>query len=44
MARTFGGIERDVRGLSRNDQVRLLRTLLDELEALADDVAARPAR
>jgi hypothetical protein len=33
MARRFADIEREIRALGRNDQVRLLRALLDELEA-----------
>ena len=33
MARAFSDIERDIRTLGRNDQVRLLRALLEELEA-----------
>ena len=33
MARAFTDIEREIRALSRNDQVRLLRALLEELEA-----------
>ena len=38
MARAFADIEQVIRALGRNDQVRLLRTLLDELEALPDAV------
>jgi hypothetical protein len=34
MARVFTDIEQEIRALGRNDQVRLLRALLDELEAL----------
>ena len=36
MARAFADIEQEIRGLGRKDQVRLLRALLDELEALPD--------
>ena len=44
MARAFGDIEQDVRNLGRNDQVRLLRALLDELEALPDAMSPRILR
>ena len=44
MARAFGDIEQDVRNLGRNDQVRLLRTLLAELEALPDAMSPRILR
>jgi len=44
VARAFGDIEQDVRNLGRNDQVRLLRTLLDELEALPDAMSPRILR
>ena len=40
MARVFADIEQEIRTLGRNDQVRLLRALLEELEALPD--AMRP--
>ena len=40
MARVFSDIEQEIRALGRNDQVRLLRALLEELEALP--VAMRP--
>jgi hypothetical protein len=33
MARTFSDIEREIRTLGRHDQVRLVRALLEELEA-----------
>jgi hypothetical protein len=33
MARVIADIEQEIRALGRNDQVRLLRALLDELEA-----------
>jgi hypothetical protein len=44
MARAFADIEREIRALGRNDQVRLLRTLLDELEALPAAMSPRVIR
>jgi len=44
MARVFSDIELEIRALGRNDQVRLLRTLLDELEALPDAMSPRVLR
>ena len=44
MARAFADIEQVIRALGRNDQVRLLRTLLDELEALPDAMSSRVLR
>jgi hypothetical protein len=40
MARVFADLEQQIRALGRNDQVRLLRALLEELEAIP--VAMRP--
>ena len=42
--RAFADIEEEVRALGRNDQVRLLRALLDELEALPDAMSPRVVR
>jgi hypothetical protein len=36
MERVFADIEQEIRALGRSDQVRLLRALLEELEALPD--------
>ena len=44
MARIFSDIEQEIRALARRDQVRLLRTLLDELEALPDSMSPRVLR
>jgi hypothetical protein len=44
MARAFADIEQEIRALGRNDQVRLLRALLDELEALPDAMSPRVLR
>lgn len=34
MARVYADVEQEMRALARDEQVRLLRALLDELEAL----------
>ena len=44
MARVFAAIEQEIRALGRNDQVRLLRALLEELEALPDVMRPRVLR
>jgi hypothetical protein len=44
MVRVFADIEHEVRALGRSDQVRLLRALLEELEALPDTMSARALR
>jgi len=44
MARVFADIEQEIRALGRNDQVRLLRALLEELEALPDAMCPRILR
>jgi len=44
MARTFADIESEIRALSRNDQVRVLRSLLDDLEALPYAMSPRVIR
>jgi hypothetical protein len=44
MARAFVDIEQEIRALGRNDQVRLLRALLDELEALPSAMSPRVLR
>jgi len=44
MARVFSDIEQEIRALGRNDQVRLLRALLDELEALPEGLRPRVLR
>jgi hypothetical protein len=44
MARVFADIEQEIRSLGRNDQVRLLRALLDELEALPPAMSPRVLR
>jgi hypothetical protein len=44
MVRVFSDIEQEIRALSRNDQVRLLRALLDELEALPNAMSPRVVR
>ena len=44
MARVFADIEQEIRALGRSDQVRLLRALLEELEALPDAMSPRVLR
>jgi hypothetical protein len=44
MARVFTDIEQEIRALGRSDQVRLLRALLEELEALPDAMRPRVLR
>ena len=44
MARVFADIEQQIRALGRNDQVRLLRALLEELDALPDAMSPRVLR
>jgi hypothetical protein len=44
MARVFAHIEQEIRALGRSDQVRLLRALLEELEALPDAMPQRVLR
>jgi hypothetical protein len=44
MARTFADIEQEILGLSRRDQLRLMRALLDEVEALPDAMSPRVLR
>jgi hypothetical protein len=44
MARVVADIEQEIRALGRNDQVRLLRALLDELEALPSTMSPRVLR
>ena len=44
MARIYANIEQEIRALGRNDQVRLLRALFDELEALPDAMRPRVLR
>ena len=44
MARVFADIEQEIRALGRSDQVRLLRALLEELEALPDAMPPRVLR
>ena len=44
MTRLFADIEQEIRALGRNDQVRLLRALLEELEALPDAMSPRVLR
>jgi len=44
MARVFTDIEREIRTLGRSDQVRLLRALLEELEALPEAMSPRVLR
>ena len=44
MARVLADIENEVRALGRNDQVRLLRALLDALEALPEGMSPRRIR
>jgi hypothetical protein len=44
MARTFADIEQEIRALGRNDQVRLVRALLEELEALPGAMSPRIIR
>ena len=41
MVRVFVDIEQEIRALGRSDQVRLLRALLEELEALPDAMSPR---
>jgi hypothetical protein len=42
--RVIADIEQEIRALGRNDQVRLLRALLDELEALPRAMSPRLLR
>ncbi len=42
--RIYADIEQDIRALGRRDQVRLLRALLEELEALPDAMSPRVLR
>jgi hypothetical protein len=44
MVRAFTDIEQEIRALGRNDQVRLLRALLEELEALPNSMSPRVLR
>jgi hypothetical protein len=44
MARTFADIEQEILALSRRDQLRLMRALLDEVEALPDAMSPRVLR
>ena len=44
MVRAFSDIEQEIRTLDRSDQVRLLRALLEELEALPDAMSPRVMR
>ena len=44
MLRILSDIEQEIRALGRNDQVRLLRALLDELEALPNAMSPRVVR
>ena len=44
MTRLFADIEQEIRALGRNDQVRLLRALLEELEALPEPMSPRVLR
>jgi class 3 adenylate cyclase len=44
MVRVLSDIEQEIRALGRNDQVRLLRALLEELEALPDAMSPRVVR
>ena len=44
MVRVFADIEQEIRALGRNDQVRLLRALLEELEALPHAMSPRVLR
>jgi hypothetical protein len=44
MTRFFADIEQEIRALGRTDEVRLLRALLDELEALPDAMPPRVLR
>ena len=45
MVRVFADIEQEIRALGRSDQVRLLRALLEELEApLPDAMSPRVLR
>jgi hypothetical protein len=44
MTCVFADIEQEIRTLGRNDQVRLLRALLEELEALPDAMRPRVLR
>ena len=41
MARSYADIEQEIRSLSRGDRVRLLRALLDELDALPNAMSPR---
>ena len=44
MAHSLTDIEQQIRSLGRSDQVRLLRALLEELDALPDAMAPRVLR
>ena len=44
MVRVLADIEQEIRALGRSDQVRLLRALLEELEALPDAMSPRVLR
>jgi hypothetical protein len=44
MVRALADIEEEIRALGRTDQVRLLRALLEELEALPDAMSPRVLR
>jgi hypothetical protein len=44
MVRAFADIEQEIRALGRSDQVRLLRALLEELEAIPDAMSPRVLR
>ena len=44
MTRSFVDIEQQIRSLGRSDQVRLLRALLEELDALPDAMSPRVLR
>jgi len=44
MARVVAEIEQEIRALDRSDQVRLLRALLNELEALPSTMSPRVLR
>lgn len=44
MVRAFADIEQDIRALGRNDQVRLLRRVLEELKALPHAMTLRVLR
>jgi hypothetical protein len=44
VVRVFADIEQQIRALGRDDQVRLLRALLEELEALPGTMSPRVLR